>query len=230
MVREIVRAICVGLLVSAGMVNPPRAGAQPETCPPTCDQIPATAWPDRTAVPLDTVYHWPMLSGLAVPAPEPRFRFEELCATTQLANDPRSYAVAEKASTATAVGQPEGEWQLQAQVMHWRGDTARGGQWAQSVFNAATVGLRLCPVTAPQFAVLLTTDQSDRMAAVLTGPVIVHQYLVSHPQSSTVSELVLWAAPPIGSPPQVPWPAVPDSQVFDTMTRALCAAYLASCG
>jgi hypothetical protein len=226
MVRVIVAAICVGLLVSAGVVNAPQAGARPETCPPTCDQIPATAWPDGADLPLDTVYHWPLLAGLAVPAPAPRFRFEELCGTPQLAGDPRGYAVAEKA----LVTQPAGQWQLQAQVVHWRGDTGAGGQSAQSVFNAATVGLRLCQLTAPQFNVSLTTDRPDRMAAVFSGPVVMHQYLLSHPQSSTVTELVWWAVPAVGAPPEVPWPAVTDAQVFDAMVQPLCEAYLASCG
>jgi hypothetical protein len=226
MIRVIVAAICVGLLVGGGVVSAPQARARPETCPPTCDQIPATAWPDGADIPLDTIYHWPLLAGLAVPAPAPRFRFEELCSTPQLAGDPRSYAVAEKA----LVTHPAGQWQLQAQVLHWRGDTSAGGQSAQSVFNTATVGLRLCQVTAPQFTVALTTDRPDRMAAVITGPVVMHQYLLSHPQSSTVSELVLWATPGPGAPPEVPWPAVPDAHVFDAMAQPLCGAYLASCG
>ncbi|CAN5565717.1 hypothetical protein BH09ACT7_BH09ACT7_41660 [soil metagenome] len=226
MVRVIVRAICVGLLVGGSLMGAPQAAARPETCPPTCDSIPATAWPVGSGIPLDSVYHWPALAELAVPAPAPRFRFEELCATPQLPNNPRSYAVAEKA----LVSQPDGQWQLQAQVIHWRGDTSTGGQLAQSVFNGATVGLRLCQLIEPQFTVSLTTDRPDRMAAVFTGPVVVHQYLLAHPQSSTVSELVLWTTPRVGAPPEVPWPAVPDAQVFDAMAQPLCGAYLASCG
>jgi hypothetical protein len=226
MVREIVRAICVGLLVGSAVVGAPQASAVPQTCPPLCDSIPAAAWPAGADIPLNTVYHWPLLAGLAVPAPAPRFRFEELCGTPQLPNSPRAYAVTEKA----VVSQPAGQWQLQAQVMHWRGDTGTGGQAAQSVFNGATVGLRLCQLSEPQFKVVLTTDRPDRMAAVFTGPVVMHQYLFSHPQSSTVSELVLWSNPPPGAPPVVPWAAVPDAQVFDAMARPLCEAYVSSCG
>jgi hypothetical protein len=226
MVREIALALCVGVLISGSVVSAPQAEARPETCPPLCDAIPATAWPAPPDIPLDAVYHWPPLAGLAVPAPAPRFRFEEICSTPQLPNNPRGYAVTEKA----VVSQPDGQWQLQAQVLHWRGDTGTGGQSAQSVFNGATVGLRLCQVTMPQFAVSFTTDRPDRMAAVITGPVIVHQYLLSHPQSSTVTELVLWVAPAAGEPPRVPWPAVTDSAVFDAMARPLCGAYLSSCG
>jgi hypothetical protein len=226
MVRVIVAAMCVGLLVGGGVVSAPRAGARPETCPPTCDQIPATAWPDAGDLPLDPVYHWPPLAGLAVPAPAPRFRFEDVCTTPQLPGDPRLSAVAEK----VLVPHPAGQWQLQAQVVHWRGDTATGGELAQSVFNTATVGLRLCQLTAPQFNVSFTTDRPDRIAAVFTGQVVMHQYLLAHPQSSTVSELVLWTTPAAGAPPEVPWPTVTDAHVFDAMAQPLCGAYLSSCG
>jgi hypothetical protein len=231
MVREIVRAIVrvtqAGLLICGGLVIAPPAAALPQTCPPLCDQIPATAWPATAALPLDNVYHWPRLAGVALAAPASRFRFEEICVSPQLPNDPRGYAVTEKA----VVGGPDGQWQLQAQVMHWRGDTSQGGQSAQSVFNAADVALRLCQVTAPPFAVSITADEPNRLAAVITGPgTVVHQYLLSHPQSSTVSELALWDVPGPGGSPQMPWPAVADSQVFDAMATPLCEAYLASCG
>ncbi|CAN5606974.1 hypothetical protein BH09ACT8_BH09ACT8_18870 [soil metagenome] len=232
MVREIVRTIAqvalAGVLIGAGLVFSKPAAALPQTCPPSCDQIPATAWPASASIPLNSEYHWPLLAGVAVPVPAPRFRFEEFCQTPQLPDDPRAYAVAEQA----VVGGRGREWQLQAQIIHWRGDTATGGQLAQSVFNAANVALRLCPVTAPQFAVTLTTDAIDRMAAVITGPgIIAHQYVLSHPQSSTVSELVLlWDSPGPGGSPQVPWPDPVDTQVFEAMSAPLCAAYLSSCG
>jgi hypothetical protein len=231
MVREIPRAIVRGLqavlLICGGLLIAPPAAALPETCPPLCDRIPATAWPATASIPLDNVYHWPRLAGVAVPAPASRFRFEEVCVSPQPPNDPRGYAVTAKA----VIGQPGGQWQLQAQVMHWRGDTGQGGQAAQSVFNSADVALRLCQVTTPPLTVSITTDQPDRLAAVITGPGnVIHQYLLSHPQSSTVSELALWDVPAPGLPPQVPWPAMADSQVFDAMSAPLCGAYLSSCG
>ncbi|WP_264071871.1 ATPase [Mycolicibacterium komossense] len=232
MVRDILRAIArvgvAGLVIGAGLVFAPSATALPQTCPPNCDQIPAGAWPAPSSIPLNDDAHWPLLAGVAVSAPAPHFRFEEFCGTPRLPDDPRAYAVAEKAAPA----RPAGLWQLQAQIMHWRGDTSAGGQSAQSVFNAANVALRLCPVTAPQFTVTFTTDAIDRMAAVLTGPggLVVHQYVLSHPQSSTVSELVLWNTPVAGVSAQVPWPSVVDAGVFDAMSTPLCEAYLASCG
>jgi hypothetical protein len=231
MVREIVRTITrlglAGVLIGAGLVFQPSATASPRTCPPSCDRIPSAAWPAPASIPLDGHYHWPLLATIAVAAPAPRFRFEEFCRSPQLPGDPRAYAVAEKA----VVGGPDGQWQLQAQVIHWRGDTSTGGQSAQSVFNAATVAMRLCPVTAPQFTVSLTTDAIDRMAGVLTAPgVVVHQYLLSHPQSSTVSELVLWNTTAVGGSAQVSWPNLVDARVFDAMSAPLCGAYLSSCG
>ena len=63
------------------------------------------------------------------------------------------------------------------------------------------------------------------MAAVISGPVIMHTYLVALPQSSTISELTLWDT----APPEVPWPATPNATVLEAMTAPLCAAYISSC-
>ena len=203
------------------------AQAEPETCPPVCDQIPATAWIPARAVPLDSVYHWPAPAGLAVQITGigggARFRFEEVCAsaTAAVARDPRAGAVAARAT----VAHPDGQWQLQAQILHWRGDTARGGPTAAAVFGTAVAALRGCQLGAPLESPSVTTDGPDRMAAVLSGPVIVHTYLVVHPPSSTIAELTLWSA----APPQVPWPAMADEPVLNAMAAPLCDAYLASC-
>jgi hypothetical protein len=229
MLRVILRialsGVMLGMLVGSGSMLAPTVGAVPDTCPPTCDQIPAAAWPDPAPIPLDAIYRWPLLSGLAVAAPAPRFRFEELCAGPPPRNDPRSYAVAAKA----VVPAPDGQWQLQAQIVHWRGETWRGGQLAASVFDTAAAALRACQRTAPQLSPLITTDEPNRMAAVISGSgtgLVAHQYLLADPASSTISELVLWAAPPV----QVPWLPVPDARVFDAMATPLCGAYLGSCG
>ena len=212
-----------GLVVALVVVLP--AYAEPETCPPVCDQIPDTAWIQQRAVPLKSVYNWPALAGLAVQvtgaAPGPRFRFEDLCGTPPAPQDARASAVAARAT----VVHPEGQWQLQAQVLHWRGDTARGGAIAASVFSTAVAALRGCQLGSPQQSPSITTDQPNRMAAVISGPVIMHTYLVAHVASSTISELTLWSS----APPQVPWPSMADDPVLDSMTAPLCDAYIASC-
>jgi hypothetical protein len=219
--------ILAGLLISWGIVIAPTAGAAPaQTCPPTCDQIPSAAWPAPWSIPLNATYHWPDLATVAVPAPGARFRFEELCAGPRPIGDPRDYAVTAKA----LVTAPEGQWQLQAQIVHWRGETWRGGQLATQVFDAAVAALRACQLTAPQYSPSVTTAMPNQMAAVISGPHIVHQYLVVNPANSTVSELALWAAPGAGSGPAVPWPVIADLKVLDAMAAPLCGAYLGSCG
>ncbi|MGH3563677.1 MAG: ATPase, partial [Mycobacterium sp.] len=170
------------------------------------------------------VYRWPAPAGVAtaVTGTAPRFRFEQLCATPPGPQDPRDYAVAGQA----IVIKPEGQWQLQAQVLHWRGETWRGGQLATSVFDAAVEALRGCQREAPQQSPSLTTDEPTRVAAVISGPVIMRTYLVAHPQSSTISELALWSS----APPTVPWPLTPDDRaILDAMTAPLCVAYIGSC-
>jgi len=221
-----VRVILAGLLVSCSVLVVPVARAYPETCPPICDQIPATAWPSPSTLPLYETSHWPPLAGLAARAPQPRFLFEQLCGTQRAADDPRIYAVA---ATAEVLA-PPGQWQLHAQILHWRGETWRGSELAMSVFDTAAEALRTCQSAPVELSPKITTDDDDRLAAELSGPVTVHQYLLAHPQSSTISELVFWAVPELDGQLAVPWPAPTDAVVLEAMATPLCGAYLSSCG
>ena len=222
------RLVLATMLIASGLavacVSSGTAHADQDTCPPVCDQIPDTAWISPAGIPLNSTYRWPSLAGLAVPitgTTTPRFRFEEVCATPAFPQDTRNSAVASRAT----VGNPPGQWQLQAQVLHWRGDTARGGQNASSVFDIAAAALRGCQLGAAAESPSVTTDEPNRLAAVVSGPVIMHTYLVAHPENSTISELTLWSA----EPPQLPWPIISDAQVLDAMTSPVCAAYIGSC-
>jgi hypothetical protein len=222
------RVVLATMLVASGLVvarvSAITAHADPQACPPVCDRIPDTAWISPSGVPLNSTYRWPSLAGAAVPitgTTTPRFRFEEVCATPAFAQDTRNSAVASRANVANR----QGQWQLQAQILHWRGDTARGGQNASSVFSVAVAALRGCQLGVQAESPSVTTDEPNRLAAVISGPVIMHTYLVAHPQNSTISELTLWSS---GSP-EVPWPLIPDAQVLDAMTAPVCAAYIGSC-
>jgi len=200
------------------------AVADPETCPPVCDKIPDTAWISSSAIPLNATYHWPSPAESAVPmtgGATPWFRFEEVCATPAFPQDTRNSAVASR----VAVDKPQGQWQLRAEVVHWRGDTARGGQSATSVFDIAAAALRGCQLGASGESPSVTVDEPNRLSAVVSGPVIMHTYLVALPENSTISELTLSASDPV----QLPWPIISDAQVLDAMASSLCAAYLGSC-
>lgn len=215
------RMVLATFLVACGLAVAPPAAAEPESCPPTCDRIPDAAWIAPWGIPLNPRYSWPKLPGVAVTALAPRFRLEDLCASPPVPQDPRSWAVAERAQ----VVNPDGQWQLQAQVVHWRGETWRGGQIAQDVFNTAVALLRACQRTNGAASPSVTIDESDRMAAVVSGPVILHQYLVANPANSTVTELALWST----APPLTPWPGIADATVLDALGAPLCSAYLGSC-
>ncbi len=203
------------------------AQAEPETCPPVCDQIPNTAWIGQRSIPLHAVYNWPALAGIgtavtgSVLTGGPRFKFEQVCNTTASPQDSRNAAVAARATVAG----PAGQWQLQAQIIHWRGDTARGGALAAAVFGNAVGAVRGCQLGAPAQSPSVTDDEPTRMAAVISGPIVMHTYLVAHVASSTISELTLWVA----GTPQVPWPVLNDAAVLDALTASLCEAYIASC-
>ena len=199
------------------------AAAVPGVCPPICDSIPDSAWIAPAAVPLDPVYHWPGLAGLAVTAPVPRFAFEEMCASPPIIGDARDYSVAWQAT----VMNPPGQWQLRVQIIHWRGDTAHFGPTATETLDLARTRLRDCQVTAPLASPSITTSEPLRVAAVISvaGQRVMHQYLLAHPSSSSIVELAMWST----LPPLVRWAAVPDAQVLDAMAAPLCDAYLGSC-
>jgi hypothetical protein len=222
------RLILATMLIASGLVtgcvSSAAAQADPETCPPVCDRIPDTAWILSSGIPLNSTYRWPSLAGVAVPMTgmaTPRFRFEEVCATPAFPQDTRNSAVASRAT----VVNPQGQWQLQDEVLHWRGDTARGGQNASSVFDVAAAALRGCQLGAPAESPSVTVDEPNRLAAVISGPVIMHTYLVAEPENSSISELTLWSA----EPAQVPWPVISDAQVLDALKSPVCAAYIGSC-
>src|SRR6201996_8748379 len=216
--------LIVGVLSVACVSSSGFAVADPETCPTVCDKIPDPAWISSSAIPLNAPYHWPSPAESAVSmtgGATPRFRFEEVCAPPVFPQDTRNSAVASR----VAVDKPQGQWQLRAEVVHWRGDTARGGQSATSVLDVAATALRGCQLGAAAESPPVTVDEPDRLAAVVSGPVIMHTYLVAHPENSTLSELTLWASDPV----QLPWPIISDAQVLDAMASSLCTAYLGSC-
>jgi hypothetical protein len=223
------RLVLAAVLIAGGLAvtrvsSPGIAVADPETCPPRCDQIPDTAWIAREAIPLNSTYHWPSPPGLAAAmtgTATPRFRFEELCATPSSPQDTRNAAVASRAT----VDNPQGQWQMRAEVVHWRGDTGHGGQSATSVFDVAEAALRGCQQGAAGESPSVTVDEPNRLSAVISGPTMVHTYLVAHPENSTVSELTLWGTDSV----QPPWPIISDGQVLDAMSSAVCAAYVGSC-
>lgn len=218
----IVAASCVGFSIASSVSGAPPASAEPAgNCPPACNRIPDSAWIAPSAIPLDSVYSWPHLAGLAVTARPARFRFEELCGTRAAPGDPRSYAVAERSQ----VSNPAGQWQLQAQVLHWPGETWRGGELAQDAVRAAVTALQACQSTNPTASASLVVNEPDRVAVAISGPVVLHEYLLADPFNSTVTELALWSE----APARTPWPAVTDTAVLDALGAPLCAAYLGSC-
>ena len=214
-------------LATCGLAIAPTAGwparAVPGECPPICDAIPDSAWIVPTSIPLYPVYRWPGLAGLSVTAPSPRFGFEALCGSPPVANDARAYAVAAR----SVVLHKEGQWNLLVQVMHWRGDTVTGGATALTTLETARSRLRDCQSTSAAASPSITTNDPTRVAAVISdaGKQVMHEYLLAHPESSTVVELAMWSSLPL----QVDWPVVADTPVLDAMAAPLCNAYLGSC-
>jgi len=63
------------------------------------------------------------------------------------------------------------------------------------------------------------------LAVAVSGPVVLHDYLLADPDSSTITELALWTSGPVASP----WPAVAEAGVLDALDKPLCTAYIGSC-
>jgi len=85
--------------------------------------------------------------------------------------------------------------------MHWRGETWWAGQRAAEVFDTAVAALLACQRTNPGASPSLTAEEPGRIAAVVAGPVVLHQ----------------------------PWPPVADEAVLDALDAPLCVAYIGSC-
>jgi hypothetical protein len=219
--RLILAAVLVAWGAVSGLVGAPSAEAMPGDCPPFCDGIPDAAWIAPDAIPLADVYDWPALAGLATTAPSPRFRFEETCASPPVPGDPRDPTVAARAQ----VIQPNGQWQLQVQVLHWRGDAWKSGQLAVSALQNAVGALRTCAGSG--ISPSITTDQPGRVAAVISaaGKQVLHEYLLADVRNGTLVDLAMWTTLPAA----VEWRAVPDPVVFDAMGGPLCTAYVGSC-
>lgn len=215
------RMALTSVMVTSLLAAAPASAEPASTCPPACNRIPESAWIAPAAVPFHSVYAWPQLSGLAVTARQPRFAFEVLCGTPAVAGDPRAYVVAERSE----VSSPDGEWHLRAQILHWRGETWRGGQDAATTFAAAVSALAACQETNATASASLTVEEPDRLAAAVSGPVVMHEYLVADPVTSTVTELALWSQ----GPARTSWPAVTDTAILEAMAAPLCTAYIGSC-
>lgn len=218
--RSVLAVVVAACGVAIGAV--PAAGV-PGVCPPICDAIPDSAWIAPQSVPLFSVYRWPGLAGLAVTAPSPRFGFEALCQSPPVRDDPRRYAVAAR----SVVLQPQGQWNLLVQVVHWRGGVAQGGAAALATLDAARTQFAQCQLTAPNVSPSVTTSARERVAAVISvpGEQVMHDYLLADPDSGTVVELAMWSS----LPPQVDWPTVTDATVFEALAAPLCSAYVGSC-
>ena len=164
-----------GLLVTC--VWPAIGQADPETCPPVCDQIPDTAWIPREAIPLNSTYHWPALAAAAVSmtgAATPRFRFEEVCATPAL---PQRHSQCrgirqqgDGRRPRRASGSCGPRWCTGAATR------AAAEQSATSVFDIATAALRGCQLGVATESPSVTVDEPNRLSAVVSGPTM-HAHL-----------------------------------------------------
>ncbi len=202
-------------------------------CPPACTQIPDSAWISPSAIPLYSDYNWPALAPLSESVSDARFLADDLCAAGPQATDERGGALAAR----IMLPNPPGQWQLQVQILHWRGDPWVAGQRASAVMESAASLLRnQCSSNSPAVSVTRIAEQNvpggnpgQSLTATITrigaSPRVVHEYLISDLRNSTVVELAMFS----NSPPAVEWPEINDDQLLADMVKPLCIAYVNSC-
>lgn len=200
-------------------------------CPPACTKIPDSAWISPSQIPLYDQYSWPSLAPLTEAVSDPRLTTDEMCAGPPMADDIRPGMLASR----IMLPNPPGQWQLQVQILHWRGDPWIAGQRASAVMDSAASLLRRCSSAIHGVSVSRIAEQNvpghpgQSLTAVITvngsTPEIAYEYLVSDLRSSTVVEITMWST----SPSAVEWSPVQDDQLLADMVAPLCTAYVNSC-
>ena len=145
------------------------------------------------------------LAGLAVTACNPRFRFTN---QVQRCRRPATCGVRRVVAERATVSNPPGQWQLQAQVLHWRGDTWLGGQLAQETFDAAVSALRASPGHQRSRLALAGRRPLLVPAAAVSRPVIPHEYRSPTGERQASPEFVAVVGRP-GADPVADGPATP---------------------
>ena len=122
------RMMLAAVLATCGLAIAPRSRrlVGPRGLPAVLRPDPGFGLDRPDVHPLYSTYRWPGLAGFAVTAPT-RASSSRRLRTHPLPTTPVAYAVAARA----VVPKPDGQWQLQVQVMHWRGETWRGGRHAR---------------------------------------------------------------------------------------------------
>jgi hypothetical protein len=187
--------------------------------------VPAAAWLDADALPLNDIEHWPDLADRAQPLTDGAFESPALC---HVAPDP---TLTEGTHSARArIDRGADAWSMQQQIVHYAGDSWRTGQLAGALFNALVDTVMNCGSRAAGADVRITMAESDcvnftpcsQFAATIDVPgtqVTAHVYLST--VNGSVTELSLWSS----GRPRRPWSAPSDAEILAAMTRQLCKAW-----
>ncbi|MEU6235604.1 hypothetical protein [Kitasatospora sp. NPDC047058] len=208
---------------TSGAAKPSSAGAA------VSKDIPAGAWIDPHAVPLDSTYHWPAPATTAKGVTgTPVFKLQELC-HAKLNPDHESLGAGRAAAQAVLGAGGADQWQAQ-QTLLYEGDPRPSSGVAQSahlVFDDLREEVKGCAKTLPGATVKVTSpEDANYFAATVTVPqaggtvVTLHEYL-SNPDG-TVDELAVWTSTKTGAQPKVAWAGPADADVAKAMDSALC--------
>ena len=200
---------------------PPSTSAGAQASGPA---VPAVAWVDADALPLNDSERWPDLANVAQPLTDGAFETQTLCDavpdTTLTEGTQRAQARIDRAADA---------WSLQQQIVRYPGGPWRRDQLAWTLFNASVDTVLNCESRVPGAHVGVSTAESDcehfsacsQFAATIDVPDnhVAHVYLST--VSGSVTELSLSSS---GRPPR-PWSAPSDAEIIAAMNRQLCKAW-----
>ena len=201
---------------------PPSTSASAQAAGPA---VPAAAWVDADALPLNDSEHWPDLADVAQPLTDGAFEMQTLCHVV-----PDTTLTEGTRSARARIDRAADAWSLQQQIVHYAGDPWRRDQLAWALFNVLIDTVMNCESRVPGADVRVTTAQSDcehfspcsQFAATIDVPgsqVVAHVYLSS--VSGSVTELSLRSS----GRPRRPWSAPSDAEIIAAMTRQLCKAW-----
>ncbi|MFB7615448.1 hypothetical protein [Kitasatospora sp. NPDC056181] len=215
---------------SGAAAQPSTAAAKPSSAGPAVSKdIPAGAWINPRAIPLDATYKWPApAAGAKGVSGKPTFKLQELC-HSKLSQDNESLGAGRAAAQSVIGAGGADQWQAQ-QTLLYQGDPRPSSGIAQSahlVLGDLEDEVKNCAKTVPG-ATVKVTSPADAMyfAATVTVPqaggttVTLHEYLTA--PDGTVNELSLWTAAKTGAQPKVPWAGPADADVTKAMDAALC--------
>ena len=193
--------------------------------------IPAAAWIQPSAIPLNATYHWPAPAGLAKAAKSPELSAVQDCQLTLSSADQAELGAfpAAQADLSPSSGGRGGadDWSAQETILA-TDDTSTGDvQGIYDLYTDLVADLGKCAGTVSGAKVSVAVNQGPEYAASITIPTSTgstltwHEYLAA-PYGYLV-ELSVYVAPYSGDQPSASWDGSSASSVLGALQSGPCS-------